>query len=74
MKFNVFFKDDLLALTLACPDARDHISLMPDIGDRVTLKLLCMYLSPAIPFTSLSLSRVVTCLVKTVILSWSNSY
>ena len=70
--FNVLFKDDFLALTLAWPDARDHISLVSCIWYRVSLNEFLIDSSPAIPFPSLSLlGRVTfTCLVNTVIFSW----
>ena len=74
LKFNVFFKDDFIALTLAWPDTRDPIYLMSYIGERVTLKGFCVYSSPTMLFTSLSFLGRVTCLGKNVIFSRSNLY
>ena len=53
LNFNVFFKDDFLALTLAWTDARYHIYLMSCIEERVVLKGFCMDSSPVMHFLSL---------------------
>ena len=42
VNFNVFFKDDSLALTLDWPDEMYPIYLMYCIGERFNLKVFCM--------------------------------
>ena len=69
VNFNIFFRDDFLALTMVWPDDKYHISLLSYIGGRVTLKGFCMDSSPAVPFPSLLLLERATCFGKTVIFS-----
>ena len=51
-----------MALSIACPDARDVISLISFIGKRLTLKGLSMDFIPDIPLPSFLLFFRVTCL------------
>ena len=53
VKFNVFFRNSFLAFTLDWPDARDPVSLISCIGERVTLKGFFIESNLEMPFPSL---------------------
>ena len=74
VNFNVFFRDDFLALTLSWPDIRYHISLTSFIEERVALKGFCMHSIPEMPVPLLLLLGRVMCLGNTIIFFRSNSY